>query len=393
MPKIKCLYITFNGLLEPLGQAQVLPYIEGLSKRGVKFYLISLEKKKAKAKIEKIKEKLKKLDVDWYKLQYFGNLPIKLLFSIFQTFCLSFYLVLFKKINLIHTRAYYPMFSVLWLKKLFSLKIIFDTRGFIPEELVDAGRIKKSSFYYKLLKVLEKKSILRSDYLITLTPEAIDIIKENYGERTPKAIWMPTCVDEKRFEAKAKVSFEDKFLMVYQGSLWSYYNMGAMIDFFKVLKKKIKNAHFLVLGNNRLEGLYPLFSQKELKSEEYTLLQVSPSEVPKYLKASNLGISFIYEMPSKVASFPTKIAEYLISGLPVALNTQCRFLREIIRKNRVGLIIENFDKKALARGASEIQFLLGDKELRQRCKKTAQKYLAKDICVEKYWQVYQGLFS
>lgn len=388
---MRCLYITFNGLMDPLGRSQVLPYLEGLSKKGIKFYLISLEKKRDVKETKEIREDLKLLDINWYKLRYFGHNTIKILFSIFQCFLVAFYLVISKKIEIIHARAYYPMLSVLPLKRIFKVKLIFDMRGFRPEQLVDERRIKKESIYYQLLKFLEKKSILAADYLVTLTPEAIEIIRSSYKDREIKALWMPTCVDEDRFETKDLISFNNKFVVVYLGSLWSYYNMPAMIDFFNILKAKIANAHFLILGNNETEKLYPLLSKKGLKKGEYTILTVKSAEVSKYLQSSNLGISFIYDTYSKKASFPTKIAEYLISGLPIVINSQSSFLKEIIASNRVGAVIERFDRRAYQKGLEELMLLFGDENLRERSKKIAKKYLAKEVCIKKYLEIYSIL--
>ncbi len=40
----RVLFISYNGMLEPLGQTQVIPYLRELAKRGVKFTLLSFEK-------------------------------------------------------------------------------------------------------------------------------------------------------------------------------------------------------------------------------------------------------------------------------------------------------------------------------------------------------------
>src|ERR1035437_8439979 len=40
----RILYLTFDGLLEPLGQSQVLSYICRLSERGFSYVLLSLER-------------------------------------------------------------------------------------------------------------------------------------------------------------------------------------------------------------------------------------------------------------------------------------------------------------------------------------------------------------
>ena len=33
----RVLFISYNGMLDPLGQTQVIPYLRGLAKRGVQF--------------------------------------------------------------------------------------------------------------------------------------------------------------------------------------------------------------------------------------------------------------------------------------------------------------------------------------------------------------------
>ena len=44
------LYLSYDGMTDPLGQSQVLPYIIGLQQKGIAFTLISFEK------IERFKE-------------------------------------------------------------------------------------------------------------------------------------------------------------------------------------------------------------------------------------------------------------------------------------------------------------------------------------------------
>ena len=43
----RVLFISYNGMLEPLGQTQVIPYLRELAKRGVKYTLLSFEKANA----------------------------------------------------------------------------------------------------------------------------------------------------------------------------------------------------------------------------------------------------------------------------------------------------------------------------------------------------------
>ena len=40
----RVLYISYDGLLDPLGQSQVVPYVRELARRGVALTVISFEK-------------------------------------------------------------------------------------------------------------------------------------------------------------------------------------------------------------------------------------------------------------------------------------------------------------------------------------------------------------
>jgi glycosyltransferase involved in cell wall biosynthesis len=385
--KINTIYITFNGITDPLGQSQVLPYLEDLSKNNIKFYLISLEKNLKKAK--ELSDDIEKLSISWYRLKYFKFHFLGMIINVIQCSLLSFYLLAVKKIKIVHARSYTPIFSVFLFKKIFNFKLIFDMRGFWPEELADSGRIKYNSIYYKILKFLERKSILASDYIVMLTPESKAIIEGAYAGK--KVAWMPTCVDKNRFKNEEKISIEDKFVMVYSGSLWTFYDMPAMVDFFKVLKSKIANAHFLILGNNDSHKLHTVFLEKGIDKKDYTVMTVKSKDVPKYLSGSDLGISFIYDYYSKKAAFPTKLAEYFMSGLPVVANAQSKFIKELVEYNKVGVILEKFNDEYYQKAAKDLMLLLKDKDLKNRCTQVAEKYLDKNVCINKYLDIYREL--
>ena len=45
------IYLTFDGLSDPLGQSQIIPYLDTFITDDSDFYLVSLEKKKKLIKI------------------------------------------------------------------------------------------------------------------------------------------------------------------------------------------------------------------------------------------------------------------------------------------------------------------------------------------------------
>src|SRR6185295_8310330 len=68
-------FISYNGMLDPLGQSQVLPYLRELARRGVRFTLLSFERPKAFepqgiSECEQLREKLKIDGIEWHWLRY-----------------------------------------------------------------------------------------------------------------------------------------------------------------------------------------------------------------------------------------------------------------------------------------------------------------------------------
>ena len=59
---IKILYITYDGIMDPLGQSQVMPYLTGLASLGTDITLLSFEKPQSlrdKEKVDKTSEELR----------------------------------------------------------------------------------------------------------------------------------------------------------------------------------------------------------------------------------------------------------------------------------------------------------------------------------------------
>ena len=67
----RVLFISYNGMLDPLGQSQVLPYLRELARRGVQFTLLSFERDKAfephgVLECEQLQETLKTEGIEWH---------------------------------------------------------------------------------------------------------------------------------------------------------------------------------------------------------------------------------------------------------------------------------------------------------------------------------------
>jgi hypothetical protein len=75
--KRKVLYITYDGLTDPLGQSQILPYLKGLSTYGYEFTILSFEKKDRFQKDRKlIGDLIKGSAIHWVPLMFSTRPPL-----------------------------------------------------------------------------------------------------------------------------------------------------------------------------------------------------------------------------------------------------------------------------------------------------------------------------
>src|SRR5215218_2844578 len=71
----RVLFISYNGMLDPLGQTQVIPYLRELAKRGVSYTLLSFERDKAfepegVRNCEELRQDLSACGIEWHWLRY-----------------------------------------------------------------------------------------------------------------------------------------------------------------------------------------------------------------------------------------------------------------------------------------------------------------------------------
>ena len=174
----KILYISYDGILDPIGESQILSYLEKLC-NDFDFYLITFEKKnKLNTNLHrKIKARVKHSDIKWFNLRYHKQPAIlSTIYNIFRGTIITFFILFFNKIKIVHVRSYIPGLFVLPIKKIINFKLIFDMRGLWVDEKLDRAGWRKKDLKYIFFKYIEKKLLLISDSIICLTYESIKIL-------------------------------------------------------------------------------------------------------------------------------------------------------------------------------------------------------------------------
>ena len=395
------LYISYDGIFEPLGRSQVLKYLEKLSQLNHNIYLISFEKRVDynKNNFNEFREDLLKKNIKWKYLIYHKKPKIvSSLFDIIICFFYSVYILKKKNINIIHARSYLPGFIAYIIKLFFNVNFIFDIRGFWADERIDGNIWKKNSLIYKITKSLEKKIFLSADYIVTLTKKSqIEISNFTFFQlNKKKCAVIPTCTDFSQFKLPINLKKNNHLLTFgYVGSVGTWYEFDKVLSFFSFIKSKIGNSTLIILNNKE----HSIINKKILNYpdiiDSVKVLSVEHSDIHNHIMNFDIGIFFIKKCYSKIASSPTKLGEFLSLGVPVVTGPLIGDVDDIISSPglQVGTIVSNFDNNNLEIAYKELMLLIKDEGISSKCIYTAKKYFDLNFGVSEYNKIYNFLDS
>jgi glycosyltransferase involved in cell wall biosynthesis len=404
------LYLSYDGMTDPLGQAQVIPYLKGLSQKGYHIQIVSFEKKNRllqyRSEIEVV---LAQSGITWHPLLYTSTPPVlSTLYDIYRLLRIVKQLVKNNSIALIHCRSYITSLVGMSVKSKLGVPFIFDMRGFWADERID-GRIwnTKIPLYksiYTYFKNKEKQFLKEAAAVISLTQNAAREINSWSGFETLKITVIPCCADLDLFslnrteqnnrlqELRNSVDIRnDQFVVSYLGSIGTWYMLNEMLDFFAILLHHKPNSIFLFITPDEADKIYNAAQVKGIEKEFVRVKSAQRNEVPFWAALSNISLFFILPSYSKKASSPTKMGELMAGGIPLIVNSGVGDVAEILNDGANGIVLDSFDREALENACSQIDTLLiSDPQNSVRC---AQKYYALDKGIEAYEAVYKSLIG
>ena len=180
---VKTLYICYFGVREPLVQTQVIPYLRELIKDGVQVSLLTFEPEFRKTwsadEIATEKARLAETGIDWHCLGYHKRpSAIATACDIFRGSFFVWGLLGREKFDILHGRVHIATLMGALARKFSRTKpkLLFDIRGFFPEEYTDAGIWPENGWLYRSAKRVEKWLLRESDGFVVLTEKAREIL-------------------------------------------------------------------------------------------------------------------------------------------------------------------------------------------------------------------------
>jgi glycosyltransferase involved in cell wall biosynthesis len=404
----KVLYISYDGMTDPLGQSQVLPYIIELSKHGYRFTILSFEKKKRYTAERKIIEKItREASIKWVPLFFTARPPIlSKMYDRWQLMRKAFQLQRREKFDIVHCRSYIASEAGLRLKKKKGVKFLFDMRGFWADERVDNGQWDlKKSFYKKIYthyKKKEKDFLLGADGIVSLTKAAKDFLLANPDYKNISVEVIPCCADLDHFNFNkiSKQRSDDlrnelgilpgKKIITYLGSVGGWYMTHEMFAFYKRLLLKHPDFVMLILTKDDKTAVINEAVVSGIPADKIFVCYAPRDEVPAYLGITDCSIFFIRPTFSKTASSPTKHAELMGMGIPVICNN-IGDTGNIIEATHTGVVVNAFSDNEYDKAVERLpQLLTISKDV---IRQAALEFFDLKMGVEKYAALYSKILN
>lgn len=257
----RVLFISYNSLIEPLGPTQIVPYVTGLA-RYYDMTILSFEKPVRSAKEDQaarlaVAGQLESRGIRWVRLRYHKrpSLPATL-FDISSGILRVLREHMRRPFSLIHARGYVPAAIAWGVKRVLGVPFLFDIRGLQAEEYADAGHWDPESLPYRLTKHVEQAALEQAAGIVTLTNAIGPVIREFPGlkRRPTMPPWavIPTCVNlehfrfdaDRRRQTRERLGVGERPVLVYSGSIGTWYLLDEMIDFYKAARDRWPGLFF-----------------------------------------------------------------------------------------------------------------------------------------------------
>lgn len=392
----RVMYISLDGMMEPLGYSQVFKYLEKLSDNH-KITLISFEKRKDLMKEEALKSltlKFSKNNITWIKLKYrSGFMGLGHFINLINLTLSPIYFLLIHNIRIVHIRSYMPGVAIPLLSIFFKFKLIFDMRGFWADEKHDRHDWKKKSFKYRFFKKLEAYLLHRAEAIITLTNISQKIICNLFQKKISQVHVIPTCVDLDEFKIIKSISTSSKMVIGYLGSIDTAYDFNKFLFLINEIYYKFnKNIELRVFTSKELKIIKKILIDSNLDEIDVTVKFVERENLSAEISKFDFLGFHLKENFSVQASMPTKIAEVLACGVPIVCNAFNKDIEELIRDQHVGFIY-NSKNPLTEENYMKILDLKENIEIHNICTKVAHNKFSLENGALKYKAIYAELLS
>ena len=211
-----------------------------------------------------------------------------------------------------------------FVSKLRRKPLIIEIRDLQPESSEEFGNL-RSSFLTRMLKKLMHGLYRRADHVVTAT-DGITNYLQRIGLAPDRVTTIKSGVGSEFLQAdsngvRRRFGWENKFLVLYAGTLGWAHSLETVIEAARHLVDQ-PDIHFVFAGEGqKRQALEGMVRDYGLKNVTFIGLQ-SLETIPFFLKASDVLVESLKEVPITQGTFPCKLFEYMASGRPIIFGSR-----------------------------------------------------------------------
>ncbi len=285
-------------------------------------------------------------------------------------------------------------------------RVLFDVRGETFSELeerLNTPSETPSHFSIRLALALEQiivRFCLKSASRVLYVTNAL---RRSVEKRFPFAarkhgLTIPCLSDEEKFQpdpalrdaVRSDLGFtpRDKVLLYAGGYQW-YQCVDEMLELFRLMREKDEHVRFIFITARERHDDMRARLGKIAPPEAYRVMQSPHDRIIAYQNAADLGLLLRRPSPVNACAAPTKFAESLMCGLPLALTRGIGDYSALAERDNLGVMIADLDD--LPAAADSCLAFLDRPELmkdRERIAGIAREHLGRAARIPDYLALY-----
>lgn len=402
------LYLTVDGLLQPLGFSQVVRVVEGLARRGWPYQVFSVERPDDLAdepRVRWLRQRLAAAGVEWRFVPFDRGEGAGA--AARNEAALIKAAVSWRGISGIHARAYHAGVAALarWYRD--GTPYLFDARSYWFDERIEEGRWFTSPLRIGVARGVETQLFACARAVVALTElQASDVRQGRFGRSRHAAVeCIPTCADFDDFRRRSvdectnvpsalRQGLEGKLVLGLVGSINGSYLVDETLALARHVLERSSSGRLLVVSAQRDEYRRRLLALG-LDEARFSIARANHDDMPQWLSLMHWGMLLLTQgSPAKRASMPTKLAEFLACGVrPIQFGCNGEVSEWVLRTGS-GLVLPDVSASSLAEAASVIaQRRTGDAEAVARARQIALQHFSLEAGLDRYERTLLAAFG
>ena len=325
----KILYLSADGILQPLAYSQVARILMGLADRGFDIDLLSAERPEDLenwTRVSTLESELSSRGVSWQRVTWKRGSAadtgsnLTALFRATRERCAR------GGVRLLHCRGYHTA-GVAWpVHRRHRIPYLFDARGYWIDERADEGRWFRHPLALRAARGVEKRLYLDAEAVVTLTRiQQDDLVRGSLGFVCQAPVQtIPTCADYDAFRPdlpEAPGPWQEVWkqagarrIVAIVGSINASYRTDETLRLAHLILQHTQDAFLLVLSA-QVEEFERRLSSLGIDPERYAVRRANHTDMPQWLRRADWALSLLGQQRAKRASMPTKLAELFAAGV------------------------------------------------------------------------------